>query len=568
VITQPSSNPSAHHWLLALHEDSNANATLFRDRKPIFAVAEGRLSRVKYAGGYPELAVQACLDYAGISLDDIDVVVPGNRHHFLPRVTGSLLPDGEHDYFGGLHKAWLSVQHMMSRGGGVAKATHAVSRMALKRRFPKLGEIVDHHTAHAWSAYLTSGFDTALAVTADNMGDGFSSKVFACRGGRMEYQYGSSARHSPGQFYGEIAQLLGFHNLNAGKVTGLAAHGDPGPAYPLMREIFALKPDKTGFVSQDLWWRSKKRGPYAALAAMKPEDVAAACQKRFEDVLVEYVQHAVRETGIDTVVMAGGCFANVVANQKILHLPEVRRVFIHPAMNDQGISMGAGLGWLAENGGVDNQRLDSIYLGPSYDEEAIGQALEASGAQFERPKDLALAAAEALASDKVVARYDGGLEYGPRALGNRTIMYAAHDPSVNTWLNAQLNRTEFMPFAPVTLAEEAANCYVDYAGAELAWRYMTITFGVTDRMKQQSPGVVHLDGTARPQVIHAEDNPGYHAIVSRYHQLTGVPTVVNTSFNMHGEPIVCTPSDALRAFEASRLHRMVMGPFLVTRSEE
>ncbi len=163
----------------------------------------------------------------------------------------------------------------------------------------------------------------------------------------------------------------------------------------------------------------------------------------------------------------------------------------------------------------------------------------------------------------MVARYDGGLEYGPRALGNRSIMYSAHDRSVNDWLNAQLDRTEFMPFAPVTLAEHAHECYRDAEGGELAWQYMTITFEVTGPVKARSPGIVHLDGTARPQVIHEEFNPGYHAIVRRYHDLTGIPTVVNTSFNMHGEPIVCTPSDALRAFDKSRLHRMVMGRFMV-----
>ena len=560
-------SPAGHHWLLSVHEDSNANVTLFRDGVPFFAVAEGRLSRVKYAAGFPNQAMQAALDYAGIGIDDLDVILPANRHHFLPRVTGNLLPDGEHDYFGARHKAWLYFQHLLSRGGALGWATHSLSRFMLKRRFPKLAEFVDHHTAHAYSAYLTSGWDEALAVTSDNMGDGFSSKVFICRRGRAEFMYGSSARHSPGQFYGEIAQLLGFHNLSAGKVTGLAAHGDPRPAYEEMRKLFSLNQDKTGFVTPDLFWRSKKRGPYGRLAAMKPADVAAAAQKRLEDVMVEYVQQACRETGISNVVCAGGTFANVVVNQKVLALPEVKQVYIHPAMTDQGISMGAGLCHLAENGPRPiNRPLHTIYLGPSYSEEACGQALEQTGLPYDRPIDMADAVAHLLADHKVVARYDGALEYGPRALGNRTIMFATDDPKVNDWLNARLKRTEFMPFAPVTLAEHAAECYVDLKGAELAARYMTITSRVTDAMAARSPGVVHLDGTARPQLITEADNPGYYDILRRYHEITGVPTVINTSFNMHGEPIVCTPGDALRAFQASGLDRLILGPFLVSQS--
>jgi carbamoyltransferase len=512
--------------------------------------------------------MEAALEWAGIGLQDVDTILPANETHFLPRIAGQLLPDGEHDYFGARHKAWLYLQHTLSRGGLMHKAARGLSRVMLKRKFPQLGEFVDHHTAHAYSAYLTSGYPDAVAVTADNMGDGWSSKVFACRNGRCEFQYGSSARHSPGQFYGEIAQLLGFHNLNAGKVTGLAAYGDPRIAYSQMEKIFGLDDTGTRFHSPDLMWRTRRRPPFDALASMKPADVAAAAQKRFEDVLVEYVLTAVRETGLSSVVMAGGCFANVVLNQKILQLPEVQRIYIHPAMNDQGISMGAGLAHLAErDGGVGNAPLHTVYLGPSYTEDEIGQALEEHGLPYDRPTDMADTAAKALAARKVVARYDGRLEYGPRALGNRTIMYPTDDRSVNDWLNRRLQRTEFMPFAPVTLNEYAPACYKNYAGGELAWNYMTVTFEVTDAVRRRSPGIVHLDGTARPQVIRRQDNESYYDIISRYHELTGVPTVINTSFNMHGEPIVCTPDDALRAFKSSGLDHLILGPFFVRQHQ-
>ncbi len=550
-------------WLLSIHEDSNANATLFRDGRPIFAVAEERLNRRKFAAGFPRLSVAACLDFAGISLQDVDVIVPGNKHHFLPRVTDKLLPGGEHDYFGPAHKAWLYVQQQMSRPGPVAWATERLSGMLLKRRLPRVADFVDHHTAHAYSAWLTSGKARCVAVTSDNMGDGWASKVFACEPEGMRFLHGSTALHSAGQFYGEIAQLLGFHNLNAGKVTGLAAHGDPDAAYAIVAELFSCAADKRSFITPPIWSRTRGSGPYKKLKAHTARDIAAATQRRLEDVMVDYVQHAVREAGCGDVVLAGGTFANVVVNQRILQLPEVDSVYIHPAMTDQGISMGAGLAHLHAAGCEVNTELASIYLGPGPSEAACERALTAQGLPFTRPDDIATAAAELLRDRNVVVRCAGRMEYGPRALGNRSIMYRADDPSVNNWLNHKLDRTEFMPFAPVTLADHVGDCYVDFEGGELAARYMTITFGVADIMRERSPGVVHLDGTARPQLVSAEDNPGYHAILSRYHELTGVPTLINTSFNMHGEPIVCSADDAVRAFVRSRLPWMVLGPFLV-----
>ena len=518
---------------------------------------------MKFAAGFPVRSIQACLDFAGIELADLDAVLPANRHHFLPRLAPRVLPETEHDYFGPQHKAWLYLQHAVSRGGALAWATEALSRVLLRRRFPRLLDFVDHHTAHAHSAWLTSGWDDCVALTADNMGDGWSARVFGCSGGRATFRYGSTARHSPGQFYGEIAQLLGYHNLMAGKVTGLAAHGNPQPCYAIMEGLFGLDDDERSFVTPSLLWRSRKRPPYDELLRHSPADVAAAAQKRLEDVMVAGVRRAVRESGHSSAVLAGGVFANVVVNQRILALPEVERVYVHPAMTDQGISMGAGLCWLAENGGVVNRPLESIYLGPGYSEHQMGEALEAARLPWERPVDLADTVAAALQEGRVVASYDGRLEYGPRALGNRSILYRSDDPAVNVWLNKMLRRTEFMPFAPVTLADHAAERYLGLAGGELAMRYMTMTSRVTDLLRAESPGVVHLDGTARPQLVAEADNPDYHAILQAFHRRTGVPTLINTSFNMHGEPIVCTPQDAVRAFQASGIERMVLGPFWV-----
>lgn len=562
------SERSATTTVLAVHEDTNANAALIRGGEIVAAVAEERLTRQKYQPGFPERAVAETLRLAGMSLDDVDHVVAGNRYHFVARVLGTTAIEGEHDLFGFQHRAWVTLQQILARGGPLARATYLGNRALVSRRFGRPTELIDHHTAHAYSAYLTSGFDEALAVSIDNLGDGFAARVFRCRGGRCEELWSSDAGASPGQFYGEISQFLGFHVLMAGKVTGLAARGDPRRAYGIMEELFGLRRDETDFQLAPNRKRARRKGLFAKLAQLSREDVCAAAQARLEDVVVAYVRRALRETGDRNLVLAGGVFANVLVNQKLWLLPEVDGLFIHPAMSDQGIAAGAALTYLAEREHLSPRAIPDVYLGPSYDEGEIGDCLEREGVRAERCVDIDARVAELIVAKKVVARFTGRLEYGPRALGHRSILFHTGDPSVNDWLNERLNRSEFMPFAPATLAEHAPACYPDYGeGVAHAARFMTVTFGCSPAMKAASPAVVHLDGTARPQVVHADTTPGLHRVISLVHEKTGVPSIINTSFNMHGEPIVCTPTDAIRSFRAGRHDALALGPFLLLRED-
>jgi carbamoyltransferase len=211
--------------------------------------------------------------------------------------------------------------------------------------------------------------------------------------------------------------------------------------------------------------------------------------------------------------------------------------------------------------------MDHVYLGPDFSEREMETALNDAGVSFERPADLEATIARCVARGYVVARSTGRMEYGPRALGNRTILYRPDDRSVNDWLNERLERTEFMPFAPSTLAEEADRCFKNMDGARDAARFMTITFDCTEEMRERCPGVVHVDGTARPQLVRQQDNAAYHRIIREFMKITGLPSVVNTSFNIHEEPIVCSPADAVRAFLYGHLDMLAMGPFLA-RSEQ
>jgi carbamoyltransferase len=207
--------------------------------------------------------------------------------------------------------------------------------------------------------------------------------------------------------------------------------------------------------------------------------------------------------------------------------------------------------------------ISNAYFGPDFSDDEIAKELKEAGLEFTKPDHLAKEVAELIHSGKVVARFDGRMEYGPRALGNRSIMYHAREPEVNQWLNKRLGRTEFMPFAPVTLYEAREKYFFNIKGAEHTAEFMTVTFDCTDQMKKDCPAAVHIDGTARPQLIRREVNPGYYDILKEYEKISGISSLINTSFNMHEEPIVCTPFDGIRAFLQGNLDYLAIGLFLV-----
>jgi carbamoyltransferase len=234
-------------------------------------------------------------------------------------------------------------------------------------------------------------------------------------------------------------------------------------------------------------------------------------------------------------------------------------MYVFPHMGDGGLALGATLAYLKPS----PFRFKNLYFGPEYSNAEIKKELERNNLKYTFYKDMETEIAKLLAKGKVVARFKGAMEFGPRALGNRSILYQPTDVSVNDWLNTKLKRTEFMPFAPTVLEEHAEKCFKNMKGAEYTAKFMTITFDCTNWMKKNCPGVVHVDGTARPQILSKKDNLPFYKIIDNYRKLTGIPCVINTSFNMHEEPIVCSPHDAIRAFKDSRLNFLALENFLV-----
>ena len=440
----------------------------------------------------------------------------------------------------------------------------------------------EHHLSHAANAYLASGFDRALIVTLDGYGSGLAGSVSVGQAGAIERLAGVPFPHSLGSFYEAVTSSLGFHpDRHAGKIVGLAAYGDPAVLSDVL--LAGITQEDGGFRLRDNLNVFLSRHLASRFAMV---DVAAAWQHVLEVVGCRFVEHWVARTGCDHLVLSGGVTANVKLNQRLHALPGVKRTFVYPNMGDGGCGTGLALlrswpgggvagGAAAAAGGAaagrDGGGLRDVYLGPAYGERECEVALRQAGLRFERPADagaMAREVARRIHAGQVVARFDGRMEYGPRALGNRSILYHAREPGVNQWLNQRLGRTEFMPFAPVTLWEAAGRCYEGLAGAEHAAEFMTMTFDCTPWMRAQCPAAVHVDGTARPQLIRRDVNPAYYDIVKEYERLAGVPCLVNTSFNLHEEPIVCSPQDAIRAFRLGHLDALVLGPFLAENPAE
>ena len=549
--------------------DTDATASLYIDGD-WHIIAEERLSRKKLHAGFPHLAVNELMNRTNTQPNDIDCIT----YPFLPwwkeaaHIANGYLREIPSN---AIQPSTSAARHLNSYTKWCIRAirNHRKYHQELKQELNKIGftakiERVEHHLAHAASAYLTSGFNEALAITLDWYGSGLSGSINICTPHSIKRLKGFRYPHSTGLLYAQVTRALGFKVMrHEGKIVGLAAFGNHKILGDKVKNRFTTK-------NGDLRYRCSMDERFANdLAENYPrEHVAAAYQHALETIVGDIVRYWTQKTGLRNIALAGGVAANVKLNQTIAELHDDINIFIHPAMGDGGTGVGATLSVLFNNGQATSQEWNTCNLGPAYSESELQTAISTAGLNPVRPENWADAIAQLLAQGKVVARFNGAMEYGPRALGNRSILCTATDPAINNWLNQRLGRTEFMPFAPATLAGHHKERYCNIERMEAATRFMTITVRCTELMKRESPAAVHVDDTARPQIVRHQDNPTFHAILDAYYKRTGIPTIINTSFNMHEEPIVCTPKDAIRAFTQSKLDALSMGPFLITQPEQ
>jgi len=574
--------------VLGIIDSKPSSAAILKDGQILSAIAEERLCRMKMASGMPRQAIKQVMADAGISAKDIDVVAVSQRvsvfepepipwngwfdknHAGKPRpfekISGALAPVAGYIPFA--QKAHHQIKDIISR-----KRLAQIPEF-LEREYGIIAPVryYDHHYCHATSAYFTSNYEKALVVTLDGGGDGLSGSVYQGENGILTRLSAVDSFNSLGNFYSYITHLSGFKaESHEGKITGLAALGKPTYINILREFVHYEEPGQIQYAVPMYHRSALKQIANRLPADFDKADLAASVQLLLEEIGIEFIRYWLRKTGIRSIAVAGGVFANVKFNQRVHELDEVDNFFVHPAMDDSGLAVGGAFAALADETGVEPtrllQRLKNVYFGTSYGDDEIRAAIEAFGFEATYESNITDLVAKLLAEGHVVARFTGRMEYGPRALGHRSILYQTTDPSINDWLNAHLLRTEFMPFAPATLQEYADECYEGLDGARDSARYMTITFNCTEKMRSQSPGVVHVDGTARPQILDPDTAPDFYNIAVAYHQLTGIPSLINTSFNMHGEPIVCTPEDALRSFNEGKLDYLAIGNWMVTNPE-
>lgn len=572
--------------ILGISDGQTSGAALVRDGKVIAAINEERIVRLKQAKGFPRLSIQMVMDIAGIRSEEIDgVAVAQFNMEFRDDITGW---DGWFEERQDIRDSHNLFFNVASKLGSLANKVPASKSLYYKIRKPIYQErrnciekilkndydiqapvkFFDHHYAHAASAYYTSGFTDALVITMDGGGDGSSSHIYMGKNGKLDKLSKVDSFDSLGNYYAYVTAICGYKaKKHEGKITGLAAYGEP-IYYEMLKELIAYSEGKTVNRGGVLFGSALKKITNMLGGQYRKEDLACSIQSLSEDICREYVSYWIDKAQAQRLAIAGGVFANVRINQEIHQLQGVREVFVHPGMSDEGLAVGASLALWAKNVRSMNavpqsELLRDVYLGFGFNDKEIEAEIRKSGYEYKRLPDIEREIASLLASGYVVARFNGRMEYGPRALGNRSILYHPTDPTVNDWLNKNLVRTEFMPFAPSTIAEHADKCFININGAYETARFMTITFKCTDWMSAHCPGVVHIDGTARPQLVTREDNESYYRILDEFYRITGLPSIINTSFNMHEEPIVGTPKDAIRAFERGHLDYLAIDNFLI-----
>jgi carbamoyltransferase len=573
----------------------NASAALVCDGKLIAAVEEERFNRVKYAAGFPAEAIRYCLKEAGTTLAEVDhVAVPRNPYARLATK---------------LFYAARMPSFARERAKVLVKFTGIPEALAtafdtdpgkIKAQFHR----VEHHQAHLASSFFVSPFEEAALLSADGLGDFASSMWGKGRGNRMDIDDAIAFPHSLGLYYSAVTQYLGFLKFgDEYKVMGLAAYGQP-EQMEAFRDIVRFSPNGGAFGFQlgldyfthhrtgpEMSWAesdktpvlgkmfSEEMGKRLGGPARQPEEpieqrhrnLAASLQARLEEVYLGMLRKLAAKTKAKAVCLSGGVAFNCVANGKIFDQTPFEQVYVHPAAGDAGLAVGAA--YYVWNQVLKKPRsfvMDHAYWGPGFGDEVIRHAIDASSVangeysvtELAEPELLQRTAA-IIAQGKILGWYQGRAEWGPRALGNRSIVADPRRPEMKEILNRRIKHREiFRPFAPSILAEKTGEWFEKSYPSP----FMTLAYAVRPEKRDKIPAPTHVDGTGRLQTVTREANPRYHALIREFERETGVPVVLNTSFN-DNEPIVCRPEEALDCFLRTQMDALVLGNWLITRLE-
>lgn len=586
--------------VLGINDGHNSSAALLINGKLVCAIAEERLSRQKNHFGFPFKAIQCVLDYSGINTQDIDRIAMSSKHflpayYYVSRNSDLSIEDywkEQTDYWypkliENKKPKYLEVlSHKVNKNDfpydeSLIKSeddTEGMWNARVKHLSEELNvdsSIIshhDHHKCHAYYGYmLNSKRDKPnLVYTMDGFGDGANGTVSIADSGLELEEISRSSNCNIGRMYRYATLLLGMRPAeHEYKLMGLAAynsHKYGKKAYEIYAET--LKVDGLGFKYdkkiKDHFFYFKDK-----LEGQRFDAIAYGIQKRCEEILTEWISNGIKETGITNIVMSGGVAQNIKANKLISELKGVESLFIPPGPGDESISVGAAyLEYINCNGNLSNiQSPKNGYLGPSFSDDQIFKAIEKiSKKEFNIYKASYDQVAKLISDGDVVARFGSSqMEFGARALGNRSILADPRKPDVIHHINKLVKMRDFwMPFAPSIIAERETDYIIN--PKKIDSRFMAVGFDSTELAKQHIPAGLHpFDRTARPQIVTRSDNPEYHTLIKAFEKITGVGALMNTSFNIHGEPIVGTPEDAIDTFKRCGLHHLFIGSWLVSK---
>ncbi|MCL5102388.1 MAG: hypothetical protein M1544_03470 [Candidatus Marsarchaeota archaeon] len=562
-------------YVLGLWDGHDSGAALIEDGEIVYAANEERFTKRKLEMKFPYHSIKAALDYAQLKPTDIENVAYTTTE--FTKTLERIYPKMKERYYlfrrrkipkprfeGFMH----NLKYTMT-GVGILPLCNQISSSIISRQLRHMGfrdfklSVVEHHTAHAATAAYTSGFKKSLVITLDGLGDGLSGSVSTFEGGKLERHIAIPARDSLGIFFEQVTNIIGMRELeDEGKVMAMADY-----SYPFDFEGNKLK-DMFKVEGTIISAKYSARKQFALLQSigwqLPREQFSYMAQQLLENIVVKFVSNVVDRFGISDVVLAGGLFSNIKANMKIRNLENVKHWYVFPHMGDGGIALGSALYTNHLLNGRSDYRFNA-YMGDEYDAATTMKTLKKDKSLEcveENASEQAHHAAELISNGNYVFWFQGRMEYGPRALGDRSILAPTDSEEVKEKLNLYVKRREwFQPFAPSVLEEDVARV-VDYDGKGYD-KYMTMAYKVRDSAKDITKSVVNVDYSARPQAV-GQENPKYMELLKRMGKLTGYGMVLNTSFNLHGMPIVMTPEDAIATMKTTKTKYMFINGVTVT----
>ena len=566
---------------------ADASAAIIQDGKILFAIAEERLNRRKHFGGFPALAIRACLDAAGAKISDVDHVAVGQDTdaNLAKKVQYALKNPAKILNFIKLRQRKEEMRDVRALIGRALEVDGA------KLKFQE--HHLEHHIAHIASAYYCSPWEKAAGFSYDGSGDFVSTMMARCEGNEIEVLERVYLPHSLGSFYTMLCEFIGYSKYgDEGKVMGLAPYGKPAlleEIAPLVRPVGAgfeldldyfmplgsnagmqVMEDGTVKLARHFSGRVERllgapREPKAEIT-QRDMDIAFAMQHRFEEICFHLLNQLHALVPCEELAMAGGCALNSVANGKLFDTTPFRTTYIQPAAGDEGLAIGAALHTyhsVLKQG--HRQELKHSHLGPEFSDVRIEGALKTADLKYRKyeREPLLDAVAERVVAGDVVGWFQGRMEWGPRALGNRSIVAHPGLPDMKDVLNARIKQREwFRPFAPSILAE----CQHEYFEHDHPSPFMLHVYKIRPEKRQQLCAVNHVDNTGRLQTVAREENPLYYDLIRAFQRRTGIPVILNTSFN-ENEPIVCTPEEAIDCFSRTKMDVLAIGPFVALKAE-